>query len=156
MKKFSFASIILLCMLLLTACGGGGSKGVSIAPADLAKQLAEETVTSDTLSEVSSDILASTYFVDMDQVEAASAYLNSGASACEATVIQTKDSSYAKEVETLFQNRVDSQTELYSSYNATETSKLNAAIIRTSGNYVVLCVCDDTDKAEEILTEAGF
>ncbi|MDO5424722.1 MAG: DUF4358 domain-containing protein [Eubacteriales bacterium] len=156
MKQVRYLIVALLCMLVFAGCGKTETKEITAAPSDLAKQLAEETVTSDTLTEVSADILASTYFVDMAQVESSSAYMSTGASACEAAVVKCKDSSYASDVEKLFKDRVTNQTTLYSSYNAGETKKLDAAIIKTSGQYVVLCVCDDTSKANEILTEAGF
>ncbi len=71
-------------------------------------------------------------------------------------VIKCKDASYTSDVQKLFEQRVSNQTTLYSSYNAEETKKLNAAIIKVSGQYVVLCVCDDTSKAESILKDAGF
>ena len=138
MKKLKLILVTLLSLLLLAACGRKKSSGeVTTDPSTLAKQLAEETVTSDTLSEVSTDIMASTYFVDTTKIEASSAYMSTGASACEAAVIKCSDADYA-------------------SYNAGETTKLENAIIKTSGNYVVLCVCDDTSKAEEILKNAGF
>ena len=157
MKKLKLLLIALLSMLLLAACGDKKtSREVTAAPADLAKQLATETVTSDTLSEVSTDIMASTYFVDAAKLDSSSTYLSTGASACEASVIKCKEADYVSEVETLLKNRVTNQTDLFSSYNAGETKKLESAIIKTSGNYVVLVVCDDTAKAEEILKEAGF
>ena len=158
-KLCIFTAVLLICLLALTGCSSGtntSSGEVTVAPSELAKQLAQETVTSDTLNEVSADIVASTYFVDMDQIEASAVYMSTAASACEVAVIQCKDSSYVSEVQDLLQTRVDNQTTLYSSYNATETQKLEAAILRTSGNYVVLCVCDDTETAENILSEAGF
>ena len=34
--------------------------------------------------------------------------------------------------------------------------EMNNAIIKTSGNYAVLCVTNDTSAAESILKEAGF
>ena len=65
MKKLKLILVTLLSLLLLAACGSKKSSGeVTTDPSTLAKQLAEETVTSDTLSEVSTDIMASTYFVD--------------------------------------------------------------------------------------------
>ena len=145
MKKLKLILVTLLSLLLLAACGSKKSSGeVTTDPSTLAKQLAEETVTSDTLSEVSTDIMAS------------SAYMSTGASACEAAVIKCSDADYASEVSDLLKQRVSNQKDLYSSYNAGETTKLENAIIKTSGNYVVLCVCDDTSKAEEILKNAGF
>ena len=157
MKKLKLVLVALLSLFLLAACGSKKSSGdVTADPSSLAKQLAEETVTSDTLSEVSTDIMASTYFVDTSRIEASSAYMSTGASACEVTVIKCSDADYASEVSDLLKQRVSNQKDLYSSYNAGETKKLESAIIKTSGNYVVLCVCDDTSKAEEILKKAGF
>ena len=83
MKKLKLILVTLLSLLLLAACGSKKSSGeVTTDPSTLAKQLAEETVTSDTLSEVSTDIMASTYFVDTTKIEASSAYMSTGASAC--------------------------------------------------------------------------
>ena len=157
MKKLRIVLVALLSMLLLAACGSKEeSKEVTAVPSELAKKIAETAVTSDALSEVSTDIMASTYFVDTTKIEASSAFFSTGASACEAAVIKCSDSNYVSEVKTLLENRVKNQTDLYSSYNAGETKKLENAIIKTSGNYVVLCVVDDTTKAEEVLKEAGF
>ena len=153
-RSITFTALI-LCLLALTGCGKK-STGGTVSPADLAKQLATETVTSDTLTETSADILASTYFVDSEKIDSSSAYMSTGASACEVAVIKCKDASYTSDVQKLFEQRVSNQTTLYSSYNAEETKKLNAAIIKVSGQYVVLCVCDDTSKAESILKDAGF
>ena len=59
MKKLKLILVALLSLLLLASCGGKKSSGeVTVDPSALAKQLAEETVTSDTLSEVSTDIMA--------------------------------------------------------------------------------------------------
>ena len=56
-RSITFTALI-LCLLALTGCGKK-STGVTVSPADLAKQLATETVTSDTLTETSADILLS-------------------------------------------------------------------------------------------------
>lgn len=158
MKKM--IPMILTCLILvfaLAACGKEGGSGEVTASADeIAKDLAENAVTSDTLSSITSDILSSTYFVDMEKIEDSAAYLSTGASACEAAVIKCTDSGYVSEVKKLFETRVSNQSELFGSYNAGEVKKLDKAIIKTSGNYAVLFVGDDTDKAEDILSKAGF
>lgn len=158
MKKYlSFVLASLMLILSLTACGEKAPKEVTVSAADLAKQLTE-TVSDGTLAAdpVVSDILASTYFVDMEQVEESAAYMSTGATASEVAVIKCTDSSYASEVEDLFKSRVESQSELFASYAPDEVKKLDAAVIKVSGNYVVLCVTDDTSKAESILEKAGF
>ena len=62
----------------------------------------------------------------------------------------------AKKAGELLNTRVKNQKDLFSTYNADEAAKLDKAIVKTSGKYAVLCVCDDYDKAESILKDAGF
>ena len=56
----------------------------------------------------------------------------------------------------LLKTRVKNQSELFASYNPDEAAKLDKAIVKSSGKYAVLVVCDDYDKAESILKDAGF
>ena len=155
MKHFLKLTLVAaLSLLCLTACGKGG-KNVEVDVEALASALQSETVTSDTLTQAAPEMFSSIYFVESDQMEAGAAYLSSGAT-CEVAVIQSKDASHTKEVEKLFENRVTNQSNLYASYAPEEVTRLDAAIIKSAGSYTVLCVCDDTDKAEEILKEYGF
>lgn len=148
----------LLCMMTvifcLTACGG--KKDITVDVEKLANELQSETVTSDTLSSTAAEMLPSIYFVDADQMAKGAAYMSSGATACEIAVIECKEASQTGDVEKLFKTRVSNQSSLFASYNAGEVSKLESAVIKSSGKYVVLAVCDDTAKAEEILKNYGF
>ena len=161
MRKLKKLLLLAVCCaftaLLFTACGkksDSGSADVSVDVNQLCKDL-EGTIDSE-VSEVSNDVIASTYFFDMDKIEAAAAALNSGSNACEVVVLKCKDASYVSEATDLLKNRVESQSTLFASYNAPEVAKLEAAVLKTAGNYVVFCVTDHTDKAEEIVKEAGF
>ena len=71
-------------------------------------------------------------------------------------MIDCKDASKTEGVAEKFKSRVSSQKELYSTYNADEAGRLDKAIIKTAGQYAVLAVVDDTQKAEETLKAAGF
>ena len=151
-----FAAVLCTaCMALaLTACGGK-EKEVTVDTAALASNLLE-TVTSDTLTETASDMLPSIYFFEEDTIETGTAYASSGTTACEIAVVQSKDADNTASVEKLFQTRVDNQSDLYASYNEGEVARLDTAIIKSAGAYTVLCVCDDVDKANDILEEYGF
>ena len=78
------------------------------------------------------------------------------ATACEVVVIEAKDAKQTKDVEAKLKEHVQSQADLYASYNAEEAGRLDKAIIKTAGKYAVMAVVDDTAKAEEILKKAGF
>lgn len=149
---------MLFCMVAIAVCltACGGSKDITVDVDKLANELQSKTVTSDTLSSTAVEMLSSIYFVDAEQMEKGAAYMSSGATACEVAVIECKKASQTSEVEKLFKTRVANQSDLFASYNAGEVSKLDKAIIKSSGKYTVLIVCDDTDKAEEILKEYGF
>ncbi len=141
--------------LLLTACSSG-KKEVSVNVQELAGQLNSETVTGDQLDQTAENMIPAIYYLDADQVAAASAYMSGGATASEVAVIESKESGNTKAVEDKLKERVASQSKLYESYNAEEVSRLDTAIIKSAGKYTVLVVCDDTKKAEEILKNAGF
>ncbi len=155
-KALILAVLCTFTALVFTACGSKSSGGgdVSVDVSKLCQDL-EGTIDSE-VSEVSSDVIASTFFFDMDKIEESAAALNSGSSASEVVVLKCKDSSYVSEAEDLLKKRVESQSTLFASYNAPEVAKLDAAILKSSGNYLVYCVTDDTDKANEIIKNAGF
>ena len=139
----------------LTACQGGSSK-TSIDVSSLADDLNAKTIKSDTLTETSSDMLSTIYFFENGQVTESKAFMSSGATADEICVVKCVDENAAKAVTELFQTRVNNQSKLYESYNADEVGKLDDAIIKSSGSYAVLVVCDDYDEAGDVLKEAGF
>lgn len=155
MKKLTAMICMIAMTLTLTACGGGKEKEITVDTAKLATELLT-AVTSDILSETAADMIPSIYFIEADAMEKSVAYASSGTTACEVAVIMSKDASKTADVEKQFKNRVDSQSSLYASYNQGEVDKLDKAIIKSAGAYTVLCVCDDTDKANEILKNYGF
>ena len=159
MKTLSkFAAVILAAVTVLslvTACGSS-SAGSEVDVSALADELNNDTVTTDTLTETGSDMLASIYFFKDGQVVSSKAYMSSGATADEICVVECNSASDASEAEKLFQTRADSQEKLYETYNAAESDKLKNALIKSSGKYAVFVVCDDYSKAGDILKKYGF
>lgn len=157
MKHFTkLILVMVMTVFCLTACSKGG-KDITVDVNALAEKLQSETITSGEITNLASEMLFSTYYIESDQMENGAAYLSStGEIACEVVVVECKEASQTGDVEELFKNRVDSRTIAFSDYRPNEVPKLDSAIITSAGKYVVLCVCDDTAKAEEILKEYGF
>ena len=156
-SKFLFCLLALALTALLTAgCSSKKTSGIQVDAADLARQLSEKTVTSETLAALSESLIPSIYLLKEDTIEQAAAFASSGATSCETAVFRFKDASSAEAAKTTLQNHVKTQTDLFASYAPKEAEKLNKAIIKVSGVYAVLCVCDDPDQAETILKNAGF
>ena len=152
--------IAVIGMLFLTVLALGGcskkSKEVTVDAAKLAADLSSQAVSSEALTEMASAMVADTYYISKDIFANGVAYRGSGATACEVAVIECKDAGQTKDVEAKLKEHVASQSDLYASYNAGEVEKLDKAVIKSAGKYTVLCVCDDTGKAESILKESGF
>lgn len=142
-------------VLFTAACGSGGSK-VTVDVDKLADDLNSSVITSDTLTETNSEMLSGIYFFEDGQVVNSKVYMSGNATADEICVVECKDEDTASDVKELLQNRVDTQAELFASYNPDEAAKLNDAIVESSGKYAILIVCDDYDKAREILKDDGF
>ncbi len=152
-KRIMLCLTAMVLVFALTACGKKSDE-VTVDVKKLAADL-QESITSE-VAEVSSDIFASTFFVDMEKVDESIAYLNSGAYAGEIAIVKCSSSDYVSEAEELFKTRAKNQSSLFADYNAPEAAKLDTAIIKSAGSYVVYCVPDDTAKAEDILKAAGF
>ncbi len=158
LKKIILPMLLTAAMLVMTGCSGSSNKSsdVTIDTASLASELVEKTVTSDTLTEAQSSMLSTIYYIEDSQLASGTAYMSSGSTACEIAVIECKEASQTGDVEKLFETRVQNQSDLYASYNAGEVTKLDSAIIKSTGKYTILVVCDDTDEAESILKNYGF
>ena len=144
-----------LAVLSLSACSKGG-KEVSVDTAKLAKELSEQAVTSETLTQMAPEMVAASYYISDDIYASGSAWKGTGATACEVVVIEAKKAGQTKDVEAKLKEHVKSQSELYASYNAGEVEKLDNAVIKSIGKYTVLCVCDDNEKANDVLKGYGF
>ncbi len=144
-------------VLALAGCSGGKkAKEISVEPDKLAGEIASAAVTSDTLTAAVEDMIQGIYYISDDIYQSGAAYMSAGSTGCEVCVIECKEASQTADVEKAFKERAASQEALYESYAPEEAAKIKKAIVRTGGKYAVLVVCDDTDKAEQILKDAGF
>ena len=69
-------------------------------------------------------------------------------------VFEAVDGDAAKAVQEGMQARLSSQISDYGDYRPQEVPKLESAVVKTSGNYVVLCVSADNDAAADLIEEA--
>ena len=142
-------------LLVLTGCSSK-KKELSIDVAKLAEDLNSQTITSDTLTATVPEMTAGIYNLSDSDLESAAAYKSAGSTALEVAVFACTDSKKTEDIKKTLEAHIKSQSELYASYAPDQVEKLDNAVLKTAGKYVVLAVCDDTAKAESILKEAGF
>lgn len=106
----------------------------------------------DNLAEVDTTMaLTRLYGLDPEQIEDSMFYTNSQATAEEIAVIKVKSEDYVETVKVAYETRIADQKTACESYLPDEMPKLDAAVVYSNGNYVVLCVSNDSDKATEII-----
>ena len=122
-----------------TVGGNGDSKeALNINVTDMANELKNGLTFEDSLSELDTNVALTYYGIDADKVK-------------NSVVVVSTDQSSADAVKSACEDRKAKQTTSYADYKPSETSRLDKAIIKEDGNYVVYCVTDDTDKANEII-----
>ena len=152
MKKKIMATIMTLALSVsaLTACGGNSS--VSIDASALADSLANDITYESELSKLSEDEI--TNYIDvLDGVEGIM-YMSSGSTAEEVVVLTTPDESAAQTMYTNVQQFLKDQKSSFEDYIPAEAKRIDDAVTVQKGNYVVVCVSGDSDKAKEIVDKA--
>ncbi len=156
MKKKTGIFIVLLCMLsILAGCGSevsvGNEKTIDIHA--MANELQNGLTFEDSLSELETDVALSYYGISRETVKDSVVILSTGATAEEIAIFEAANKDYLKVIELACNTRKEKQTVSYAEYKPEETGRLDHTIIKTSGNYVIYCVTDDTDKAEAIIDQ---
>ncbi len=176
MKKYILGAAVVMGMGLLTACGGNGNSteaenNVSVednTAGDTAENTAEETADfdvqeladklkdegsfKDQLAELDTEVgVEKLYGLNAEDVESAAFYTNTNATAEEIAVIKVSSEDKLQAVIDAFNQRVADQKEACENYLPDEMPKLEAAVIKSSGCYAVLCVSEDSDQAESII-----
>ena len=80
-------------------------------------------------------------------------YLGTGATAEEIAVVECTDKDAASAAAEAFDKRVESQIKAYENYVPSELTKLDKAIVRSSGSYAVYVTAADADGAGAIVDE---
>ena len=162
MKKVLIA-LVLAMLLVCTACGGNPSEQpetvtVQEAAVDMPQSaqawvslLHEKLPFDDQMSET--DRAAAIYgILDEDGYTGDAAMLISTMATPEEIAVFQADTVYsAQALCELAQARLAQQKASYASYAPQEVPKLESAVVKVCGEYVIVCVCADNTLAEQII-----
>ena len=149
MKKFSI--LLTLLMVVLVAAGCSSSQPAALDVQQTADKLAQEVSFQDQLTKMDQDAALKLYDLTADDVETASPYVGTGATAEEISVWQGKDADAAKKIQDAVNTRIENQKESFVDYNPEEMPKLENPVVVAKGNYVVLCLSGDNENAKKII-----
>lgn len=156
------ALLLAVCTLFaFTGCSGGSSNtpqpsqaAANVDVAALAKSLVDAGIFEDQLSAVDSDKTLKLYSVDQTAVKNVVNYIGTGATPEEVSVWEANTTNDVKTIQDACNARIAAQKKGFTDYNPEQMPKLEAAVLKTSGNYVVLCISNDAAKATSIIDAA--
>lgn len=151
MKKTVAILLAIVCLAaLLTGCGG--SKKTMEPRAFVDDVLANVNFT-DSLNQLSDDVVAQYYGVDSADYTSAIAYGGTAATAEQIAVFEAKDSAAAERILSALQTFVAEKVEAYKSYGPAAAMSLENAPVKIIGNCVVAVVCADSDSALKVVDQ---
>ena len=138
---------LLLCALLLTACGEAKQKDVPAA--DLSKEVLEAIGMTDTMVETTDVVVAGYMHLDAGKFGDCAVYHNSYGTGVDEFGVFKAGALKAAEVKSAVEDYLDMmrETSMASLYTPEELPKLDGAEVRAVGDYVMYCVLSDTDRA---------
>lgn len=149
-KTVAFLLAIVCLAALLTGCGG--SKKTMEPRAFVDDVLANANFT-DSLNQLSDDVVAQYYGVDSADYTCAIAYGGTAATAEQIAVFEAKDSAAAERILSALQTFVAEKVEAYKSYGPAAAMSLENAPVKIIGNCVVAVVCADSDSALKVVDQ---
>lgn len=149
-KTVAFLLAIVCLAALLTGCGG--SKKTMEPRAFVDDVLANANFT-DSLNQLSDDVVAQYYGVDSADYTSAIAYGGTAATAEQIAVFEAKDSAAAERILSVLQTFVAEKVEAYKSYGPAAAMSLENAPVKIIGNCVVAVVCADSDSALKVVDQ---
>lgn len=152
MRLRKIAALIVLPIMMLTACSNTEKvqEVKEPAPSEITSAIMAEIEIPSAVEKTKEDVGAY-YDIDVEAADALSVFIcGSGAYPDELAVFKMNSPEQAESARAAAQKRLDGQTELYSDYTPNEMYKLDGAKVVVNGNYVMLFVCSDDDRAYEI------
>lgn len=153
MKNKKWVLVAFLMVTIVSLCACGEKKELVLDINELADALQSGIVFEDQMSSIDLPVFYALYNLTEEEVADAVMIGSTGATAEEIAVIQAISPEMLEKVKTAVVDRIEFQKSGFENYVPAELDKLSKPVVEVMGNYVVLCVSDDEQKAREIISE---
>ena len=154
MKKLISLMLLALVCLTFVSCGGNNGAEIKIDTAALTEGLLTGQEYTYKMEQIDEDIALSLYSVEKADVVSVHMYSAGGVSAEEIAVFEAVSPEAADRILKSAKLRIETQVESFTDYVPAEIPKLNNAVVKGKGNYVVVSVSPNYTKAAEVIN--GF
>lgn len=140
-------------LLLLAGCGGDSEKTMDMTA--FSESVLSSVEYDDELISLSDKVAGNYYDLEIDGLEGYVIFVSStSATTNELAVFHCADSSALEAAKSAVEARMKDQREAYENYIPDELLRLDNALVKTSGNYLLFSVSDDNETVEKLFDEA--
>lgn len=119
----------------------------------LAEELINAQIFEDQLNEVDKESIIKKYNLNAEKIKNVDAYVGTGATAEEILIMELLDKKDISETKKIMETQIEERKLDFQDYLPKEVFKLKNYILESKGNYIVLCISNDSDKAKEIINK---
>ena len=118
---------------------------------EVAKELSSAPIYEDNLSEIDKDSIIKKYNFNEQKIKNIVSYVGTGATAEEILIIELLDKKDIEETKQIIETKIDERKLDFQNYLPKEVSKLENYYLISKGNYIILCISNNYNKADEII-----
>lgn len=145
--------VVIIAMVLGIVFIQKNKKDIQINIQDLANRIVGSASFEDQLAQADSEMVMNDYTFTSDEINDLVSYQGSGATSEELVILQVKDKSKINSVKEKINTRLSERREAFESYLPKEVGKIDNNILRVEGNYIILCIANDTNTVNKIINE---
>ena len=119
----------------------------------LAEELINAQIFEDQLNEVDKESIIKKYNLNAEKIKNVDAYVGTGATAEEILIMELLDKEDISATKKIMETQIEERKLDFQDYLPKEVFKLENYILESKGNYIVLCISNDSDKAKEIINK---
>ena len=154
MKKKILIAILIVLLTIIIFIGIAfipKETNIQIDIQKLANELINSQIFEDNLSVIDNESIIKKYNFDINKIKDINSYVGTGATAEEILIIELKDKAYINEAKKIIETKIDERKIDFENYLPKEVFKLENYNLESNGNYIILCISNDSDKANEII-----
>lgn len=152
-KKILIIGIVLVVIIVLGINFVFTSKdeNVQIDMQKMSEKLITSQIFEDDLSQVDKDTIIKKYNFNSEKIKDVTSYVGTGATAEEILILEMLDKNDIEETEKIIKTKIEERKEDFQNYLPEEVFKLENYNLENKGNYIILCISNDYNKAKDII-----
>lgn len=127
------------------------NENIQINIEKLSEEIFKSESFEDELIKVDSEMVMNNYGFTNEEIKQLISYQGSGATSEEILVLEVNDKSKLNDIKEKINVRLAERKEVFESYLPKEVYKIDNNILSIKGNYVILCVSNDSNKVNDTI-----